>query len=325
MKDKILEILKLSNEYTSGEELSKRMGVTRAAVWKVIAKLKEEGYVIESVTNRGYRLVSSPDVLTGPEISPYLTTEKLGRNVFFYSITDSTNRRARIESENGAPDGSLFIAEEQTAGRGRLGKMWVAPPKTGVWMTLLLRPSVQPEDITQITLLAGLAVCRAIENVAGLPAQIKWPNDVVIRGKKVCGILTEMSAEAERIECLICGMGINVNTESFPEDLSNAATSLVLESGIKQPRARLAAEVMNCFEKYYVPFLTDGVTDSFLEEYKSCCVTLGRDIRAIQRGEVLIGTAEDITERGELLIRSKGEMLTLSSGEVSVRGLLGYV
>lgn len=325
MKDKILEILKLSNEYISGEELSKRMGVTRAAVWKVIAKLKEEGYVIESVTNRGYRLVSSPDVLTGPEISPYLTTEKLGRNVFFYSITDSTNRRARVESENGAPDGSLFIAEEQTAGRGRLGKMWIAPPKTGVWMTLLLRPSVQPEDITQITLLAGLAVCRAIENVTGLPAQIKWPNDVVIRGKKVCGILTEMSAEAERIECLICGMGINVNTESFPEDISNAATSLFLESGIKQPRARLAAEVMNCFEKYYVPFLMDGVTDSFLEEYKSCCVTLGRDIRAIQRGEVLIGTAEDITEKGELLIRSKGETLVLSSGEVSVRGLLGYV
>lgn len=325
MKDKILKILKLSNEYISGEELSKRMGVTRAAVWKVIAKLKEEGYVIESVTNRGYRLVSSPDVLTGPEISPYLTTEKLGRNVFFYSITDSTNRRARVESENSAPDGSLFIAEEQTAGRGRLGKMWIAPPKTGVWMTLLLRPSVQPEDITQITLLAGLAVCRAIENVTGLPAQIKWPNDVVIRGKKVCGILTEMSAEAERIECLICGMGINVNTESFPEDISNAATSLFLESGIKQPRARLAAEVMNCFEKYYVPFLTDGVTDSFLEEYKSCCVTLGRDIRAIQRGEVLIGTAEDITEKGELLIRSKGETLVLSSGEVSVRGLLGYV
>ncbi len=325
MKDKILEILKLSNEYISGEELSKRMGVTRAAVWKVIAKLKEEGYIIESVTNRGYRLVSSPDILTGPEISPYLTTEKLGRNVFFYPVTDSTNRRARVESENNAPDGSLFIAEEQTAGRGRLGKMWIAPPKTGVWMTLLLRPSVQPEDITQITLLAGLAVCRAIENVTGLPAQIKWPNDVVIRGKKVCGILTEMSAEAERIECLICGMGINVNTESFPEEISSAATSLFLESGAKQPRARLAAEVMNCFEKYYVPFLADGVTDNFLEEYKSCCVTLGRDIRAIQRGGVLIGTAEDITDKGELLVRSKGEIVVLSSGEVSVRGLLGYV
>lgn len=325
MKDKILEILKSADGYISGEELSKRLGVTRAAVWKVVTKLKEEGYVLESVTNRGYRLVSSPDILTGPEIYPYLTTKSMGRNVYFYPVTDSTNRRARVESENGAPDGSLFIAEEQTAGRGRLGKMWIAPPKTGAWMTLLLRPSVQPEDITQITLIAGLAVCRAIENVTGLPAQIKWPNDVVVRGKKVCGILTEMSAEAERIECLICGMGINVNTESFPEEISNVATSLFLESGQKQPRARLAAEVMNYLEKYYVGFLENGVTESFLNEYKSLCVTIGREIRATLRGEVLTGVAADITEKGELAVRTENGMVVLSSGEVSVRGLLGYV
>lgn len=265
------------------------------------------------------------DALTGAGISPFLTTQSMGRSVYFYPVTDSTNRRARLESENGVPDGSLFIAEEQTAARGRLGKTWLAPPKTGVWMSLLLRPGVQPEDIAQITLIAGLAVCRAIKNLTGLPAQIKWPNDIVIRGKKVCGILTELSAQAGQIECLICGMGINVNTECFPDELCDKATSLLLESGAKQSRARLAAEVMNCLEPYYMQFLQEGVTESFLKEYKSFCVTLGREIKAIQRGETLVGVAQNVTAKGELEVLTPKGAVVLSSGEVSVRGLLGYV
>lgn len=325
MKETILDILKQSGDYVSGEELSRQLGVTRAAVWKVIAKLKEEGYVLESVTNRGYRLIASPDILTAAEVTPCLSTQKLGRKIFFYPVTDSTNRQARLEGEKGAPDGSLFIAEEQTAGRGRLGKLWIAPPETGVWMSVLLRPSGLPQDITQITLIVGLAVCRAIRNLTGLPAGIKWPNDVVIHGRKVCGILTEMSAEAERIECLICGIGINVNMDAFPEEIRNVATSLFLESGKRQARAPLAAEVMNCLEPLYQEFAVHGITPAFLQAYRSHCVTIHQQVTASCRGETIAGVAEDITEKGELVVRTmQGESITLSSGEVSVRGMLGY-
>ena len=325
MKDKILRLLKSSDDYISGEEISRKLGVTRAAVWKVISKLKEEGYQFDSVTNRGYRLKFSPDILTSAEITPYLTTEKIGRKIYFYSVTDSTNQCARIESENGAPDGSLFIAEEQTAGRGRLGKSWNSAPGTGIWMSLLLRPDVRPEEITQITLLAGLSVCHAINDITGLTVKIKWPNDIVIHGKKICGILTEMSAEVDQINCLICGIGVNVNIEKFPNEIKDIATSIAIENGKKLPRAKIAAEIMNYFEKDYFRFINEGVTENFLKEYKDNCITINKKIKAIQNGKEIFGTAIDITKKGELVIQTETEQMVLSSGEVSVRGLLGYV
>lgn len=259
------------------------------------------------------------------KIGALLKTEAMGRKIYFYPVTDSTNRRARLESMNGAPHGSLFIAEEQTAARGRLGRQWSAPPETGLWMSLLLRPDGEPGDIAQITLIAGVAVCAAIRNLTGLPVGIKWPNDIVINGKKLCGILTEMSAQSGHIESLICGVGINVNTRIFPRGIADVATSVFIESGEMQVREQLAAEVLNRFEPMYRDFVRRGVTREFLQTYCDCCVTLGRQVTAHYRGEAIVGTAESVTEKGELTVRTEqGELIAFSAGEVSVRGMLGY-
>lgn len=263
--------------------------------------------------------------LSAEKIVSLLTTEAMGRKIYFYPVTDSTNHRARLESMNGAPHGSLFVAEEQTAARGRLGKQWSAPPETGVWMSLLLRPDGEPGDIAQITLIAGVAVCKAIQSLTGLAVGIKWPNDIVIGGKKLCGILTEMAAQSGRIESLICGIGINVNTKAFPRGIADVATSVFIESGKEQARAQLAAEVLNRFEPLYREFVSRGVTREFLQTYRDCCVTLGRQVTAYYRDGAITGTAENVTEKGELEIRTEqGELIAFSSGEVSVRGMLGY-
>ena len=196
MKQEILKCLKNATSYTSGEELSVRLGVTLAAVWKAVNTLIDDGYVIESVTNRGYRLLHAPDILTEEEIQDGLQTKFIGCKVYYYPQTDSTNSQARLEALNGAPDGSLFIADSQTAGKGRLGRAWSSPGEAGIWMSVLLRPAAAPQDILQITLAAGLAVCKALRLATGVDARIKWPNDIIIDGKKLCGVLTEMLAEA---------------------------------------------------------------------------------------------------------------------------------
>lgn len=215
MKQEILNMLQAADGYVSGERISQELGISRAAVWKHIKKFKADGYEIESATNKGYRLISLPDILTEHTIKNGLGTKFIGQNVFVYHETDSTNSRAK---ENfSVPDGSLFIAEIQNHGKGRLGRSWEAPEGVGIWLSLLLKPRLSPTEVSQITLIAGLAVCRAIGN----NAKIKWPNDIVIGSKKICGILTEMSAEINMVNFVVCGIGINVNTRrltwSFPK------------------------------------------------------------------------------------------------------------
>lgn len=259
------------------------------------------------------------------EIEKLLKTKFIGRKIYYYDSLASTNRTAREEADNGAPDGSLFIAHEQTAGRGRFGKLWSAPAGTAVSMSVLLRPSVEPENVAQITLIAGLAVCKAIREEYGVNAQIKWPNDIVIGTKKLCGILTEMSAQDGHIHCLICGIGVNVNIPEFNAELSPIATSLFTETGARQSRAAVAAAILNRFEEYYLCFAERGVTGEFLNEYKANCVTVGREIKAVYKNKVLFAKAVDIGADGSLIAEHDGQRLELSSGEVSVRGILGYV
>lgn len=321
MKDKILMILKNSGDYCSGERISAELNISRAAVWKYIKKLKEDGYEIKSVTNKGYKIISVPDILSGAEIKHGLQTKKIGQNIFYSYEVDSTNNEAK--RNNSAPDGSVFIAEMQNGGKGRRGRQWASAAGSGIWMSILLKPDISLESVSKITLVSGMAVCGALRS-AGLDAGIKWPNDVVAGGKKLCGILTELSAETDGINYVVTGIGINVNTDDFSAELKEKATSVFLESGKKGNRAEIAKKVLEEFERLYNEFLSGGL-EKLIADYKTVCVTLGRQVRVIRPGGEFDAEAVDITSGGELVVEKDGKKITLNSGEVSVRGIYGYV
>ena len=246
-------------------------------------------------------------------IRQYLTTSYVARDVRYFDEVASTNTEAKNAADAG--NGALFIADTQTAGRGRLGRGWASPAGCGIWMSLLLTPDIAPERIPQITLVAGMAVCRAI----GGGAMIKWPNDIVISTKKICGILTEYSGGR-----VICGIGINVNTPAFPQALSHIATSLYLETGRETDRAALAASVMNHFEPLYDRFLSGGFA-ALADEYKKLCVTIGRKVTVTGAGDTIRGTAAGITPDGGLVLDTADGKKIITSGEASVRGIYGYI
>ncbi len=330
MKYKVLEMLKQNPQgFVSGEEISERLKVSRTAIWKYINQLRESGYGIESQTKNGYRLVSVPDSVTEGEILSLLNTEVIGRKMIYYDRLDSTNTHAKKLAEGDFHDGTVVVADEQTAGKGRLGRQWVSSKGKGIWMTILLKPDIDPSDAAKTTVLAACAVCRAVEKCCGLNAAIKWPNDVVYGGRKLCGILTEMSAEGEQIRFLIIGIGINVNfvPEDFSEDLTDKATSILKETGKHIPRKELAAEVLNAFETVYRDFIAhNGSIQFIIEEYKARSAVLGKDVRVFFKKEEIVGMAVDITEEGQLVVEMQdGSRREILSGEVSVRGMHGYI
>ena len=329
MKERILQALKQKqekNEYISGQELCQRFSVSRTAVWKAVNALKAEGYEIEAVRNRGYRLTGCPDILLSEEIKTGLKTSWWGKKILYFQVIDSTNLVIKKEAEAGAPEGLLAIAEEQTAGRGRRGRSWSSPPGTGIWMSFLLRPRVMPERASMITLITALACAKAIEELTGLTALIKWPNDIVVNGKKIVGILTEMSTEMTCINYVVTGIGINANMLDFPEDIRAHASSLALEKGEKISRSGLVALFGCYFEKYYDRFCRTGDLRDLKEDYESLLVNKGRQVLIVGDEGTDKRTALGINEMGELLVQSEnGEIKTVRSGEVSVRGLYGYV
>ncbi len=321
-KDEILKYLQTSSSYISGEELSERLSVSRTTIWKNINILRSCGYDIESITNRGYKLISCPDEILPQEITSGLKTKILAKNVYCYSSIDSTNQEAKRQALCGAPNGSVFISEQQLGGKGRLGRTWSSPPGTGLWFSVLLRSSLIPLHIPSITLLAGLAVCKAIQNYIHCPAMIKWPNDVVIGSRKVCGILTEMVAEVDRVEYVVVGIGINVNNVSFPQDLSVKATSLRIESNALVSRVGLLQEILRTFETLLIEYQVDSLL--LLTEYKQLCVSLGRKVGFTRNNQKLTATAVDISPEGELIVRcDDGTMIPINSGEVTVQGIYG--
>lgn len=327
MKTKVLEMLKSSANYLSGEEISRQLGVTRAAIWKAIHVLRQEGYPIEAVSNRGYRLSAAADVLTGDEI--LVSIEKAGlataiNNISFAASADSTNQMARRSAESGAADRSVFIAERQTAGRGRRGRTWLSDHREGLWFSILLRPQGEAAALAKITLFAGLCVAEALHGL-GLAAGIKWPNDLVSAssGRKFGGILTEMTMEENRINTLIIGIGINISTREFPPEIAALATSLELESGLSLHRVDILTAILAVFERRYPDF----ESGDWLTDYKKHCLTLGREIRVTAAdGSTWNGRATDLDSEGELVVTdTSGERRIVRSGEVSVRGLLGYI
>lgn len=320
---RILELLRRQEGFLSGEDIGRELSITRAAVWKGIKKLREEGYEIEAVTNRGYRLTNPETMYNKRELEQGLKTKTMGQTIYFYEETDTTNNRARELALEGAPEGTLVVAEKQTAGRGRRGKVWESPLGTGIWMSLVLRPQIMPAEASVLTLLCGLATAEAIEAETGLSAGIKWPNDILINGKKAVGILTEMDCEMSEVHFVIPGIGINVNTASFPPEIAEIATSLYLECGKTVSRRRLVHRVLERLEEHYETFLRTGSFDAMLEDYRKHCITLGKEVHVLGR-EPFFAEALDITPEGELLVcrADNGKEEVVFSGEVSIRGVI---
>ena len=331
MKEKILKLLRETEGYVSGQQLCETLGVSRTAVWKHIRQLQEEGYGIEAVTRKGYRLTGVPDTVAASAVSSLLQTRWAGHPVRYYSVTDSTNQVAKRLGDEGDPEGTLVIADEQTAGKGRSGRRWATPPGTNIAMTLLLRPKLQADRISMVTLVMGMAVAQAVRKLYGLEATVKWPNDVVIGTKKLSGTLTEMSAELDgsslsrtKVHYIVIGTGINVNMLDFLEEIRETATSLRLELGRTADRAQLIAEIMKCFEEDYAVFLESGDMSGLREEFEELMVNTGRQVTVLEPGHEYTGTALGINDRGELRVRTgDGSVREVYAGEVSVRGIYG--
>lgn len=325
MKSEILSTLREAEDYVSGQYLCEKLGVSRTAVWKGIQKLRQEGYVIEAVPNKGYHLAGTEDVLNEDELKSRRKTGWIGNEIHYFDVTDSTNLRAKQLAEEGSCHGTLVVADRQDAGRGRRGKSWASPAGTSVYMSLLLKPEIKPGSAAMLTLIAGLSVARAIREYAGISPQIKWPNDIVINGKKVCGILAELSTEIEQIHYVVVGIGINVRNREFPEEIAPIATSLVLEGREEIRRAELIERVCRFFEYYYEIFCKTYDLSALCQEYNEYLVNRGRQVKVLDPQKSFEGKALGITDKGELVVETEEGEKLVSAGEVSVRGIYGYV
>ncbi len=325
MKEKILELLKQADGYVSGQMICEQLNVSRTAVWKNINALKREGYQIDSVNNKGYRLISEPDLLNEMRIREYLQTKWLAKKIIYLPVTDSTNTQAKKMGEEGAEHGTLVVTQCQTAGRGRRGRSWESP-EGNVYFTFLLRPEVEISRASMITLVAALAVAKAVDDVTGLDSKIKWPNDVVANGKKLCGILTESSSDLEYINYAVVGIGINVNQTAFPEEIAETASSLLLETGHTVDRGQLLGVFLNHFEQYYETFIQTEDMSGLRDVYNEKLVNCGREVKIIEKDRERVLKALGIDNDGGLVVEnSEGERESIISGEVSVRGIYGYV
>lgn len=327
----VLALLRAQGEeFLSGEEISGRLGLSRTAVWKAVDALRREGYEIEARAGLGYRLTGTPDALTEPEIRSFLEeTAVVGRELQCFDEIDSTNNYAKRIALSGAPDGTVIVADCQTAGRGRMDRSFQSPKGKGIYLTALLRPELPPERLLPVTALAGVAVCAAVERVCGVRPGLKWPNDPVLGSRKLCGILTELSVEAEtgRAQYLVLGIGVNVlqTAEDFTPEVAEMATSLAMALGRPVSRPALAAALIEELDRLYTA-LRAGDLSEYLAAYRRDCVNLGKAVQLISPAGRETVTAVGIDGDFGLVVRgADGEERAVRSGEVSVRGLYGYV
>jgi BirA family transcriptional regulator, biotin operon repressor / biotin---[acetyl-CoA-carboxylase] ligase len=317
----ILEMLRNHrDEYLSGEEISRRLAVSRTAVWKHIQALKQAGYEIESHTRRGYKLRRIPDRLRPEEIIPYFSTQWLGKKIVYFDDVSSTNLEARNEAQRGAPEGTIVIAESQNKGKGRLARGWYSPKYQGIWLSVVLRPKFRPADAPKCSLLAAVALERAIFRQIGVHCGIKWPNDLLYDNKKLIGILTEMSAEFDAINYIVIGMGINVNTlaEDLPPELQPIATSLAMILGEKVNRKVLLGKILEELEHSYDKVSSEGF-GPLLDEWRQKSITLGKIVDVFGMDEQFSGKAVDIDADGALLIERETGIERVLAGDVSIR------
>ena len=316
-KSEVLSALMAEAGGISGERLARRLGITRNSVWKAIGQLREDGYEIEAVTNRGYRLVSAPDRVTEAEIRRFLTAKVIGSRMEIHDTLDSTNLRAKALAAGGAPHGTMIVADSQRQGRGRFGRSFFSPEHSGVYVTYLLRPQMLAEQAVMITSMAAVAVARAIEAVAPVQAGIKWVNDIYIAGRKACGILCEagLDFESGMLDYAALGIGVNVASMEFPEELRDIATSIVNECGRSVSRSRLIAEISNQLEALY-PQLETG---EFMAESRARSIVIGRDVIVLRGDRRFPAHVLDIDGHGCLVIRTEEGISRVNSGEISLK------
>ena len=317
----ILTALRASTGGVSGAELAEELGVSRAAVWARVEELRSLGYDIEASPHNGYRLLHVPDVLHADDLLSRLgTTSVIGRDIRVFQETTSTNDVIEKLARDGVKEGAVVLAESQTKGRGRLGRKWMSPARKGLWFSVLLRPQLRPQAVTRLTIASATALARAIRDQTGTTPEIKWPNDILIRGKKVAGILTEMSAELDRVKHVILGIGVDVNLAAgeFPAELRKQSTSLRIETGETVDRAELAVAILHEFDRDYAR-ISSGQFETVADEWEERCETIGRNV-VIQVGERRIeGCAESLDADGALLVRTQhGHLERVIGGDVTV-------
>ncbi|KYC53182.1 MAG: putative biotin ligase [Candidatus Methanofastidiosum methylothiophilum] len=315
MKSKILEILEKNRNYVSGEEISKDIGISRAAVWKHIKKLRELGYEIDSKTNEGYKLIKSPEKQIEFELERMLDTNIIGKKILFFEEVDSTNNKAKQIALD-EKEGAVVISEIQTSGRGRRGREWQSP-KGGIYVSFILKPNISPQRAPQLTLVSSLALVETLNAIDGnLNAKIKWPNDVLIKGKKISGILTELSADMEKINYIVVGVGVNINTDinSLPE----TATSLKLEMREEISVKLFLKSFLEHYDSVYQEYL-DGGINQIIQRWKDNSDTLGKNVKIMGINETYEGLAKDIDENGALILLIDNKEIKVYSGDVSLR------
>jgi BirA family biotin operon repressor/biotin-[acetyl-CoA-carboxylase] ligase len=315
----VLETLKQKGpNYVSGEVIAQNLNISRTAIWKHVRSLRRDGYTIESCHRLGYRYKGKPDKLLPTEILHNLKTSLFGRDIIHFQEVSSTQDVARSMAIRGAPEGTLIVAEGQTQGRGRMGRAWISPQGLGLYISLILRPHISPTDAPKMTLMAAVAIANSIEATSSLKAQIKWPNDVLIGGKKVAGVLTEIDAEMDMTHAVILGIGVNVNNEVFPQALRDGVTSLRVETGKEISRLRLLQTLLLDLENLYQGFAKKSF-DFLLDLWKKKDITIGTLVKVVLMGREIVGQAMDVDCEGALLLRDeKGGNHRILSGDLTL-------
>ena len=320
--DEVLRLLKgHSPGFVSGEAISRHLKLTRTAVWKRVRNLRTLGYVIEALPRLGYRLTQSPDLLLPSEISSLLRTKWMGKKIHYFNTIDSTNSTAYQLALKGAQEGEVVIGESQEKGRGRLGRKWVSPPFLNLYLSVILRPKIPPHQASLITLMAAVATADAIEKYARLTPSIKWPNDLLLRKRKVAGLLNEIHSETDRIHFVILGMGINLNMdeEGFPREIRAKATSLKRETGRPISRKAFVSVLLEELERWYGIFLKEGGSP-LIKAWKARAQIEGKRVRVTSFGEVLTGRAVDVDSDGALILTTgDGERKRVVAGDIEYK------
>ncbi len=320
-RDRILQMFRqASDSFVSGEDICRDLGITRTAVWKQIRQLRDLGYEIEAIPSRGYRLQTTPDTLISSEVTAELGTEVVGKEIVFLAETDSTNTQARQLAEDGAAEGTVVIADLQSQGKGRMGRFWVSPSGVNLYLSIILRPRIQLRHATQMTFLTAVAVAEAIEETGNFLPQLKWPNDVLLNGKKVAGLLNELNAETEQIHFMILGIGVNLNMprEQFPTNLRTPATSLLVEGGKKVSRLEFTRLLLQKVDTLYSLYLANGFVP-VISRWEERCHMIGRKVEVDYQHSTVTGVVKGLDEAGALLLtRSDGGEERVLAGDVKL-------
>ncbi|EKQ53853.1 MULTISPECIES: biotin--[acetyl-CoA-carboxylase] ligase [unclassified Clostridium] len=322
MEEKILNELKKSENYVSGEYLSSTLNVSRTAIWKHIKNLKSKGYIIEGISNKGYKLITYPDLLNKTELLPMIKTSKIGRNIIYFDNIDSTNIKAKELAQKDAENGTIVIAEKQTLGSGRFNRKWVSP-SGGLWFTLILRPTIPPTEAPKITQIAAASVYKTLKKF-NINATIKWPNDILLNNRKLCGILAEMKCDMDSVHYLVLGIGMNINIDKndFDESIKSTATSLKVECKNEFKRSEILSEFLSHFEELYYKFIDNLDLSETISICRDNSNILGKQAKLITYNKEEIVTCISLSDTGDLIVKdSNGHEKAVLTGEISFNGM----